>query len=734
MDPVSPARRIARLYVACVLLLFPFHVSAQSVALSCSIGTTEGTRASNPLTIAALFADTRTGARYLRGIQDAVQEHALCGKVKLNAHPYPNERRGVEVLTEIVAGGKVDLVLGPTESGVYVRALENRRALEGHEVPVISSLVTANVPHRSGAWFFRTNVGVGRRAETMYDFLNKYWIRSIAVLYAKTEFGRRAEDAFRKELNEEQRDRYLPLGYESPPVFARGDLRQILNLRPEAVGIIGEREDLTELYQALKRMNDGQPYRPILFTIIDARALKTKVDNLYFVSVVDPKRLPEEKSEYDDVSALAYDTTRQVLSQWSQIKPSSDRAKVHRIFRTQFEALMRGPSAITGTLTQLNLAGYKNVTRPHVIHLDNGKLSPQTLDEAVSFRAKLKKKVQLIFGRFGYWPAVNLVLVVAVVTGMTIADIKKWYPHSRASLFKPGNYTFYLLLVFNLGLVASLYLYMGEMGNVRWDSFIAALALAVAPIAVLRANLFETPAGKAIGMGRMYEAALQWINHRLMLAKHRQTQTLINLLAYNNSVDGMRSYLRDIYRHSRTVAQRVRLETELDELVNDRLPYLERRKLCARLLLRTKPWSDLVDDGLAPAGAIEQPHRAGGRWQRLKARLGLGTEPQDEHKSKSPVALRNPETVIREIARDMAGNDDARDWLDEQIEEALKRVGPPARRADLEAARARDLTGIVGEQGRLRRDLAFLCVLKGFNEQALKDLAGGGQGSAATAR
>ena len=147
-------------------------------------------------------------------------------------------------MKRLISNGEADIIIGPTESDVFVMGIENRKELEKDEVPVISSLIISDVPYKVGGWFFRTNVDVRRRVEAIHDYMNKYWIRSIAILYANTAWGRRAQEAFSEELSLDQKNYYMPLMYNPPPASAREQIRQILNVRPDAVGIFGEREDL----------------------------------------------------------------------------------------------------------------------------------------------------------------------------------------------------------------------------------------------------------------------------------------------------------------------------------------------------------------------------------------------------------------------------------------------------------------------------------------------------------
>jgi hypothetical protein len=205
-------------------------------------------------------------------------------------------------------------------------------------------------------------------------------------------------------------------------------------------------------------------------------------------------------------------------------------------------------------------------------------------------------------------------------------------------------------------------------------------------MALLRATLFETRAGKAVGLGKMYDSFLQWVNSRLMVQKHLDTQRLVNLVAYHNSLDGMTTYLRELYKSSRTPAQRIRLETELEETANNALPYAERRRGVAQLLLRYLTPDELREDGLLPSADLEK--------------------------------LKDPEVFIRLAARFCAQHEQAREALENGIDERLKRFDA-TRRMDLEATLNEDLKGLVGEQGRLRRKIGFYFLIGGYDPQAL---------------
>ncbi len=659
------------------------HFHFLALALTACFGTAWNVAAQTPLRIGVVHVNSPTGSGFLEGVRAAAQGRS---EVSIGSFAYANEQQGIERLTEVVAaadGAQVDVVVGPTESGIFIAAHKQRAELEAHHVVVISPLVTAEIPHQEGGWLFRTNVNASRRSQAIYDLLNKYMVRSMALLYADTQFGRLAEAAFRRELTPVQRDNYAPLSFKSPPVDVRQQLRQVLNNRPEAVGIVSEREDLATVYDTLVQMNSwGSRYRPILFTIIDARDTPGLPEDFYFVTVT------PDLEGFDDVRALAFDTTRLVLDVWSELPDDLTGDGRRQRFRDDLEATMRSYTAVD-SLTGLVLSGYENLTNPRVFRkAKNGYEQVDDLQQVVGLPQKLWMKCNLVVRRFGWLPVFNVLLVSLIVGMTTFADIKSWYSGnpdlvSLVQLFR--NWPFAVLLLLNWITAMALYVYMAEAGNVRYDSVVAAIAIAVTPLAILRAKLFETKTGRAVGLGKLYDQLLQWINERMMLKKHREVSKQINLLAYHNTVDGMRSYLRELYQESSSVDHRVRLENELEERLSKVKTYAEKRKVLARMLFRTVPWNDLREHNMAPCAADEMH------------------------------LLHDPEILIRKAARHAVQAEGGADKIEDKIREALKGFSEE-RRAKLEAASQDDLEAVVGTQARLRRRLAYLCVLCGYDE------------------
>jgi hypothetical protein len=113
-----------------------------------------------------------------------------------------------------------------------------------------------------------------RRAWEMADCLNKYRVHTIVVLYEGTEYGIGAERAFRSQLRGLQKKRYLSLPYD-PADRGRKEIRRILELRPEAVGIFGGLKNIAPVYRMLKIFNTGWPrYLPLTFSLTDTRSIE----------------------------------------------------------------------------------------------------------------------------------------------------------------------------------------------------------------------------------------------------------------------------------------------------------------------------------------------------------------------------------------------------------------------------------------------------------------------------
>lgn len=654
------------------------------------------------------YINSPSGKRFRDGINDAItdysKEFSREGMFEPLEFPYVNEKEGVKSLVSLMEidetrenkGRKVDIILGPTDSGVFVRALEQRKKLGKAKIPVISSQVAAKVPYQKGGWFFRTNINVERRAQVIHDYLNKYWIRSIAVLYENNEFGRRAQEAFQNELRGAQRENYLPLPYETF-YDAREQIRHILRLRPEVVGIFGDRRDFTHLYSLMKSLNfASSPYLPLTFSIIDTRVIQGSLDDedvIHFVSVTD---VTIDK-DFDDVRALAYDTTMLILSELDRIKSETKTFNYQsdtwrESFRDRFEAILSGNITLKKdngkdpSKTRLSFKDYENAARPKVFELSEKNIKPIDLKKTVYLPEKFKHKWELTVNRFGPWAVFNLFLIIFVVLWMSVRDIRRWYSGSSFGLFNPF---FILLFLTNIIIALGVYLYLGETGSIRYDSFLTALILSLTPSAVLRLTIFETPTGKAVGLAKYYENFLQWVHGKLTISSHQKQQAYINVIAYHNSVYGMECLIKEIYQNAPNREQRIRMQTRMEEILKEADIWITKRKALARLLFQVLGWEKLVQYNFVP--------------RELR-----------EYKPGSKKPLEDPENVVLETARICAKDPLKKILIEERINVELKKL-PPERQQELQEDAEKDKNEMKTPTAIMRKRITYLILLQGYD-------------------
>lgn len=679
-----------------------------------------------------LYINSPTGKRFREGIRKAIAKYSELLETKdlfeTKDFPYDNETEGVKTLVSLMKSDKsqedkskkVDIILGPTESGVFVRAIEQREELEKAEIPVISSQVTAKVSHQVGGWFFRTNINVERRAQVIYDFLNKYWVRSIAILYEENEFGRRAEAAFAKELQEQQRNLYLPLSYSSTDK-ARSQIRRILARRPEAVGIFGNRADIARLFRLLKNLNAGSTrYFPLTFSIIDTRVIQDNLEpgySVYFVSVTDITK----NKDFDDVEALSYDTTAIILGELDALANSGtfnyNDPSWRQTFRNRFEAILKGSIGIRqneGKIqlkTRISFKDYENKTTPKVFRLSREAISPVELGKTITFPGKILNKVKLIWDRFGIWPIINLVIIFIVIVFMSIKDIKRWWWGKSGRLFKRLH--FWLLLLVNIAIAYAVYFYLGETGNLRYDSVLMALILSLTPSTLLHITLFETSTGKAIGLARYYDNFLQWIYEKMAFKNYKKNKFYINVIAYHNSLYGMQSILNDIYRNTpddQNKEQRRRMQTMVEEVFKEADSWLGRRKALARILLQKLGWKECSEHNLVPNDLKEYDPEKPDERRKFK-----------DEGYKKELQERDPEEIVLEAARFCAKKPLKRILIDEKINAALKEL-TPERRQELKNDYRKDLNEMKTSTAIMRKKITFLFLLKGYDKDFSKNI------------
>lgn len=544
-----------------------------------------------------LYLNSSTGQRFKEGIEEAILKYSAEDiNIKADYFPYVNETDGLNKMESIIKKKEVDIILGPTESDVFLHALEQRKALEKAQIPVISSHVNANIPYQKGGWCFRTDINIERRVRTMHDFLNKYFIHSIAILYEDSELGVRAEKTFRRELQGLQKKRYFSLSYD-PAERGRKQIRHILQLRPEAVGIFGERNNIAPLYISLNRLNSGwRRYLPLTFGITDPRFVEGNLQDNYFVSLTD---ITIHK-DFDDVKALAYDTTILILQELNALAKSGtfnyDDPAWRQAFRNRFETILSGNRNVKQdknnnkiqSKTGISFKNYENNTMVKVFKWINGVPIRIELEKPVSIPGKLVHKLALIWNSVGLPAVFNLLLLITFGLFLSFSDIKRWFPGKKQwkaeKWYLFMNLHFWFLFIVNIGITLTIYFYLGETGRIRYDNFWWAMITSLASAAVLRCSFFHTFKGTTIGVKRSYDSFVLRVHDQFTIGKY--TGLEINRIAYYHSVESMRNHLEDIYLAILDREKRIRMRTRMEEILKKTETVLDARKALARLLLQ----------------------------------------------------------------------------------------------------------------------------------------------------
>ncbi len=76
-----------------------------------------------------------------------------------------------------------------------------------------------------------------------------------------------------------------------------------------------------------------------------------------------------------------------------------------------------------------------------------------------------------------------------------------------------------------------LYFVLAEREAIRYDSWAAALIVAMGPSVFLRTTFFETPTGKAIGLTNIYDRILLWISEKMMIRRYSLFSRFASVIA-----------------------------------------------------------------------------------------------------------------------------------------------------------------------------------------------------------
>ena len=544
-----------------------------------------------------------TGNRILSGVNRAVKQYSNGNEkfqVEVEKYPYLDENAGIESIFSIFDDESIHLVLGPSDSGVFVEVAKRAEYKEKASIPIVSSLVTAQDGNKEGDWRFRTNVDVEARARAASDFLSHASYKAIAVLYRDNEFGKRASEAFKNQLIQPEAD-YLALPY-ADEVQLREQVRKVLEQRPGAVGVFGRRHDLKIVRREFEALNSGWfEYRPLIFSINDTRALK--LPDTYFVSLVGPNEKPtaEETAEvWDEVRGLAYDTTLLVLNVAEQIHLNPGNKDWAPSFRKRLFSRMLGPPQTDDIFkTGMEFSDGKNLAPPIVLRqtADAGEIIAKA-GHPLNKLWKLGDWIEIRERRYGIAIWFNIVSVAGIALWLTMADIRRRQSiRSRVLYFcRPVI----ALAFFNVMSAVATLIAVAELNIIRWDNVLAALGVAVGHRALLTTTIFETAQGRALGFGRLYERTLASINERIMMSLYEKQSAAINYVTYTNSLPNLRDLLINIYGYAHDGSDSRALIEALDADIARAKGALKKQEVCARRLLQTMSWKQLQDNRIIP--------------------------------------------------------------------------------------------------------------------------------------
>jgi hypothetical protein len=645
------------------------------------------------LRIGVLSINTPTGIRHWKGIKEAVSKHEFYKYVDLQSYHYADKNDGFELLQRLILDEKADIILGPTESDIFVRAVDLEEELSDKKVPVISGLVTVRIGNRKDGWFFRINVDVTRRVQIIYDFLNKHWISTMGVLYADTEFGRRAERAFKNELKAgNQEEGYMSLLYDNPP-NPRKQLRSIIKNRPEAVGIFCEREEIQQIWKQLQAMNkSGTPYNPLLFTILDVRRISHQIDDIYFVTLTGSSEIPDTDNFIieDEVKCLGYDLgvlVFKVLEDMNRdnqlfTQPFNEDKRLE--FRKQLCTLLNRSTRLDETKTKMIFTNFENTTIPRIFHLKDQKFKPIDIVEHIGWIEKFVHKVDLLFGIYGYWIYISLFIIFIVAFSISRMELKRLFPHKHVKIYKTKAFYYYVIGHFLIVLL--LYIVLSESGSIKYNDIFMVFIISLTPSAFLRTTFFETRYGHTIGLEGFYKNLMSKVENRIMSERYKSLEAITNVIAYSNSENSIRESLYRIYNNHPSPTQRSKLIQKMEEDMAKTIDYLERRRVGARLLLRQLDKNQLKAEGFVPQ-----------TWDY-------------EHPF-------DPRLIIRKAARHWAHSVEKTKKIDKLLKEQLKNLKKrnEKRYEELIGFMKKELKEILSKEAVIVVKLRILLVMVGFN-------------------
>lgn len=637
-----------------------------------------------------LYNAKSSGLRYRNGIMNVLKDK----KYELTATAYVGNVEGEKLLEESMDTTKYDVILGPTESEVFSRVLERNNVKDSY-VTVVSGTATAKIGNDPKGYFFRLNLDAKQRVEAMWNYLDKYWISTIAVFYENTEFGRNAERAF-KELIPDKIDKglYYSVSFDIEPLDEdlRDEIDKIINERPELVGLFCERDYVEKIYKNFKCINStGMSYNPMFFSVIDIVKSAENLNDFYFPSLKKYEDFTLVNSvEYDEVYTLGQ-TTALVLNKaiencGNNFSFHDESDYIH--FRNQIVKLLSHNEPIDTTNINSGYLGLENQQFPQIYKIKNNIINVENNYKNLNWFQQFVHKVKLIGSIFKNYIILNIIIILFITYFLSKAEIRKSFPKKHIKIHK--TLEFYIFMFFHVILILCLYIYLAEARHIKYTDTLMVILISLTPTAFLKTTIFETSQGKSIGLERIYKQFTDYLDDMIMNSRYTNIEALVNIIAYNNSENTMRRALTRVYKNNRSVERSTKLIQVLDESLGNEHDYLNRRRLAAKFLIRLFDRHQLKAEGFVPFS-----------WDYDK-----------------PL---NPLTLLRFMAKHCSENDDLMKKVEVQYNILLDNVKTKNEESCMEilSAHNKELSIIMAKKAEMLVMLRFIVIMDGFDTKAL---------------
>lgn len=679
-------KNIAR--ATAILLLGVLIVRASAAQNVCIPQESLSTDSTEPVVnVAVLRRNDANGERMWEAVERACADSQCSDEPRIVVHScgYDLEPDGFRTLQqEILAGTSANyhIVIGPSDSGVLLRAREALSPNATEAIPVVSPTViapggSADVTNlapinSSDSAFFSLNVSAERRAEAVVNFLLRHSVENIAVLYSDTVFGRLSEAALRARIQGNGIDGYAAYRF-AHQAEAQQALPQILSDRPAAIGVLGLRTEISGILDDFQQRNSSwNVYRPFLFTVIDVRELR--IPNLYFATVSQ-----DESLDYNDNYSLTYDTMELVVR---LIRRNSTSATFDSSgFKEDLLDVLRGPPENPGLMSGMQFNSYLNQAPLRLGRVESedssgeASFAPVKLRNPMTFAESIRNTVDVRLRRFGPKMLINIALVGLIVAYLSVLDIQKWYAGTKSSVLR--RWPFWILLMFNLATAFLLYAYLAEYRDIRWHHSLEAVVVAFGYAALLKSTVFQTQTGQAIGLGKLYDDAVGWLNDQIMYSKYKKESGVINFIAYRNSIAFLRNHIEGIYRFAKTKERAAELLEQLDSRLSIETTIINKRRIYAEYVLTLMNWNELQNRQIVPPGLARRD-------------------------------VLNPEVLVSLSVAEIIKQhgDGAKEWLSNRVDELIRQ--DEVENAERAAAVRKELSDALNESRTTQGDIYLL--------------------------